>query len=110
MHLKGRTSSDGERSGSGQFPAATLANRAPCSKTRRLRGAVPARVEPEPALRSTQAKGAPPSPAGRRGLGQSLLERRGRDQIRLEVSPPSSSKRFAKMGLVKLGSSSLTER
>ena len=44
------------------------------------------------------------------GGDQSPLDLRPRDQMRLKVSPPSSSNRLAKIGVVKLGSSSLTER
>lgn len=68
------------------------------------------RPTPKTTSESHTSERRPAGPAGRLGLDQSLLERRGRDQIRLWASPPSSSKRFAKMGWVKLGSSSLTER
>jgi hypothetical protein len=52
-----------------------------------------------------------PAGAGRGWLsGQSPLVRRARDQIRLCDLPSSSSNKLAKIGAVKLGSSSLTER
>ena len=68
------------------------------------------RPTPKSVSESQTSERRPAGPAGRLSLDQSLLERRGRDQIRLWASPPSSSKRFAKIGWVKLGSSSLTER
>jgi len=44
------------------------------------------------------------------GLVQSPLGVRPRDQTRVKVSPSPSAKRLAKIGALKLGSSSLTER
>lgn len=53
----------------------------------------------------------PPGSAGRGALrGQSPLRRLDRDQMRLYPSPLSSSNRLAKIGAVKLGSSSLRPR
>lgn len=48
--------------------------------------------------------------AGRRRGGQLPFEVRARDQIRLWVLPSSSANRLAKIGALKLGSSSLIER
>ena len=48
--------------------------------------------------------------AGRGCFGQLPFEVRARDQIRLKVLPSSSANRLAKIGAVKLGSSSLIER
>ena len=58
----------------------------------------------------TQRSPARRLPGGACLAGQSPPERRARDQIRLKLLPSSSSKRLAKIGAVKLGSSSLTER
>jgi len=55
-----------------------------------------------------------PHPADRAGLlgtsGHSPFFLRLRDQIRAKPSPSSSSNRLAKIGALKLGSSSLSER
>lgn len=58
---------------------------------------------------------APQSPVrqcrtGRGCGGQLPFEVRARDQIRLKVLPSSSANRLAKIGALKLGSSSLIER
>ena len=61
---------------------------------------------------NNQHRKAPPGSAGRGvgGGGQLPFERRARDQMRLKVLPSSSANRLAKIGAVKLGSSSLIER
>ena len=61
-------------------------------------------------LERTQRSPDRQSRSGRRRLGQLPFEVRARDQIRLWVLPSSSANRLAKIGALKLGSSSLIER
>ena len=70
-----------------------------------------ASVSPRFGSLARHAKAPPGGPGGALGdRAQSPLRLLGRDQMRVKPSPSASSKRLAKIGALKLGSSSLSER